>query len=238
MIMLEELNDEMNDIGDVLDEALTIGQKQLSEYESKKILSRFGIPVVREMLVGDLSEANAAAEKLGYPIVLKACAAEISHKTESGLIGVDLRSEADLSAAFTRIAEKMGTGEGHFLVQEMIKGSRELVMGMTRDPVFGSCVMFGIGGIFAEALGDVSFRAAPLTRQDALEMMQEIRGQRLLSDIRGMAAPDRNILADCLVALGDIGADYGQIKAIDINPMIIRDRIPVAVDALIVLTGT
>ena len=235
--MLEEINDEMNDIGDVLDEALTIGQKQLSEYESKKILSRFGIPVVREMLVGDLSEAKTAAESLGYPIVLKACSAEISHKTESGLIAVDLRSEADLSAAFTRIAEKMGTGEDHFLVQEMIKGSRELVMGMTRDPVFGPCVMFGIGGIFTEALGDVSFRAAPLTRQDALEMMQEIRGQRLLSDIRGMAAPDRNILADCLVALGDIGQDYGQIKAIDINPMIIRDRTPVAVDALIVLAG-
>jgi len=237
MTMLEELNDEMIDIGDALDEALTIGQKQLSEYESKKILSRFGIPVVREMLVGDLTEAKAAADALGYPVVLKACSAEISHKTESGLIAVDLRSEGDLSAAFTRIAEKMGIGEDHFLVQEMIKGSRELVMGMTRDPIFGPCVMFGIGGIFAEALGDVSFRAAPLTRQDALEMMQEIRAQRLLSDIRGMVATDRNLLADCLVALGNIGVDYGQIKAIDINPMIIRDRTPVAVDALIVLAG-
>lgn len=235
--MLEEINDEMNDIGDVLDEALTIGQKQLSEYESKKILSRFGIPVVREILVGDLSEAKSAAEALGYPVVLKACAAEISHKTESGLIATDLRNEADLSEAFTRIAEKMGTGQEQFLVQEMIKGSRELVMGMTRDPIFGPCVMFGIGGIFAEALGDVSFRAAPLTRQDALEMMQDIRAQHILSDIRGMAAADRDMLADCLVALGDIGHDYDQIREIDVNPMIIRDRTPVAVDALIVLKG-
>lgn len=233
--MLEEINDEMNDIRDLLDEALTIGQTQLSEYESKKILSRFGIPVVREILVEDVSEAKTAAAELGYPVVLKACAAEIAHKTESGLIAVDLRNEADLSAAFTRIAGKMETEEKHLLVQEMIEGSRELVMGMTRDPLFGPCVMFGLGGIFTEALADVSFRAAPLTRQDALEMMQEIRGQSILSDIRGMAAPDRDILAKCLVALGDIGQDYRQIREIDVNPMIIRGDQPVAVDALIVL---
>ncbi len=236
--MVEEINDEISDISDLLDEALSIGQKQLSEYESKKILSQFGIPVVREILASDVSEAKAAAAELGYPVVLKACAAEISHKTESGLIAVDIRNEADLSAALTRIAEKMDTETKYLLVQEMVSGSRELVMGMTRDPLFGPCVMFGLGGIFTEAMADVSFRAAPLTRQDALEMMQEIRGQRILSEIRGMPAPDRDVLAECLVALGDIGHDYEQIQEIDVNPMIIRGDQPISVDALIVLTGS
>ena len=237
MIMLEENNDEINDVSDVLDEAVTIGQKQLSEYESKKILSCFGIPVVQEILAGDLDEAKAAASQIGYPVVLKACSAEISHKTEAGLIAVDLRSEADLIDAFTRIVDKTGENSEYLLVQEMVRGSRELVIGMTRDPLFGPCVMFGLGGIFTEALGDVSFRAAPLTHPDALEMMQEIRGRSILSEIRGMPALDTELLGNCLVALGEIGLDYDQIREIDVNPMIIRGNRPVAVDALVVLNS-
>ena len=235
MIMLEEINDETIDVSDALDEALTIGQKQLSEYESKKILSCFGIPVVQEILAGDLDEAKAAASQIGYPVVLKACSAEISHKTEAGLIAVDLRSETDLIDAFTRIVEKTGKDSEYLLVQEMIRGSRELVMGMTRDPLFGPCVMFGLGGIFTEAIGDVSFRAAPLTHPDALEMMQEIRGRSILSEIRGMPALDTDLLADCLVALGGIGLDYDQIREIDLNPVMNYTEGCLALDARFIL---
>jgi len=235
--MLDENNEEIIDVGDILDDALTIGQKQLSEYESKKILSCFGIPVVQEILAADLEETKAAVSQIGYPVVLKACSAEISHKTEAGLIAVDLRSESDLTDAFTRIVENTGEDSEYLLVQEMIKGSRELVMGMTRDPQFGPCVMFGLGGIFTEAIGDVSFRAAPLTPQDAMEMMQEIRGRKILSEIRGMPALDTDLLANCLLTLGEIGLDYDQIRAIDINPMIICGDRPVAVDALVVLNS-
>ena len=105
-----------------------------------------------------------AAEGIGYPVVLKVCSPEVSHKTESGLVAVDLRNEADLEAAFKRISAASPVKDTDFLVQEMVKGGRELVMGMIRDPQFGPCVMFGLGGIFTEILGDVTFRAGAALR--------------------------------------------------------------------------
>ena len=124
-----------------------------------------------------------------------------------------------------------------FLVQEMIMGDRELVMGLVRDPQFGPCAMFGLGGIFTEALGDVSFRAAPLTEPDALEMMREIKGRKILSAYRGMPAMDLDDLGKSLIRLGQIGLDHEIIREIDINPLIVKDGKPVAVDALIVLAN-
>ena len=122
------------------------------------------------------------------------------------------------------------------LVKEMVSGRRELVMGMIRDPQFGPCVMFGIGGIFTEILEDVCFRVAPLTRDDAEALMDGIRGKKILEAVRGMSAVDRDVLADILVAVGQIGLDHAAVKEIDINPLKISKGRPVAVDALIVLT--
>ena len=121
------------------------------------------------------------------------------------------------------------------LVQEMIRCKRELAMGLTRDPQFGPCVMFGLGGIFTEILKDVSFRVAPLEKQDALAMMQEIRGRKILGAIRGMAAVDLDLLAEILVTIGRIGLENDRIKEIDVNPLMISNGKPVAVDALVVL---
>ena len=225
----------MKNISDILNTARANGHDRLSEYESKRILSCYGIPVVRETLATDLTEAKAAALQLGYPVVLKADSPAIAHKTETGLIALDLRNEADLLSAFNCILEKTRGQQVRFLVQEMIPGDRELVMGMTRDAQFGPCVMFGIGGIFTETLGDVSFRAAPLSHRDALEMMQEIKGQKILTGIRGMAAVDLDALGKCLVAIGQIGLEHEKIREIDVNPLIIRGSLSVAVDALIVL---
>ena len=129
----------------------------------------------------------------------------------------------------------MEGSEGAVLVQEMVKGVRELVVGLTRDPQFGPCVMFGLGGIFTEILGDVSFRVAPLTRNDALEMMQEIRAHKILDAVRGMEAVDRDRLADMLINVGRIGLDNENVKEIDINPVVISGKKPMAVDALVVL---
>jgi acetyl-CoA synthetase (ADP-forming) len=225
----------MKGIRRILRSARESGHDRLSEHESKQILGAYGIPVVRETLVKELTEAKTAASRIGYPVVLKACSPEVSHKTESGLIEMDLRNEAELSAAFRRMSAK---NQGHgidFLIQEMIKGDRELVIGMTRDRQFGPCVMFGLGGIFTEALGDVSFRAAPLSQRDALEMIQEIKGNRILSDFRGMPPVDMNTLCKCLIGLGDIALGHEDIRDIDVNPLIVRISQPIAVDALIVL---
>lgn len=220
---------------EIIDEAIKRGQTNLSEYESKRLLADYGIPVTREALVGNSESLMEAIKKIGFPVVLKGCSPDIAHKTEKGLIHVDIRNEDEALAAFKAIIAGMNGTENSVLVQEMIRGKRELVAGLTRDPQFGPCVMFGLGGIFAEILKDISFRVAPLGKYDAQEMMQEIKGHKILSAIRGMEAVDLEMLADILIAIGKIGMENEKIREIDINPLIISGRKPVAVDALIVL---
>lgn len=215
--------------------AMGQGSKTLSEFESTRLLAGFGIPTAKGILAQNLEEVKKAAESIGYPVVLKACSPEVSHKTESGLVAVDLRNEADLELAFQKISGSSPAKGGGFLVQEMIKGGRELVVGMIRDPQFGPCVMFGLGGIFTEILGDVTFRPAPLSEADAAEMIREIKGNKILDAVRGMPAVDADSLIQCLMAVGRIGMEREEIQAIDVNPLIIQGSKPVAVDALVVL---
>ena len=219
----------------IIDEAIKKGQTTLSEFESKQLLASYGIPVTREKLVENEENLIKTAGDIGYPVVIKACSPDIAHKTEKGLICVDIRDDDEAKVAFNEIIARMNGNEKTVLVQEMIKGKRELVAGLTRDAQFGPCVMFGLGGIFTEILKDISFRVAPLEKLDALEMMQEIKGHKILDSIRGMAPADLNILADILIALGKIGLENESIKEIDINPLIISGGKPVAVDALVVL---
>lgn len=219
----------------IIEAARRDGRKALSEYEAKRVLASYGIPVTREILAGDRSGAAKAAAELGYPLVMKGCSSEIAHKTERGLIRVDIRSEAEALKAFEEILAGMDSSKGAVLVQEMIKGRRELVMGLTRDDQFGPCVMFGLGGIFTEILRDVSFRRAPLEKSDALEMMGEIRGHGILDAVRGMEVADRDLLADMLIKVGRIGAEIDQVQEIDLNPVILSGSRPVVVDALMVL---
>ena len=147
-----------------------------------------------------------------------------------------MRTAEEAAVAFREIKAAMnGAGDGAVLVQQMIKGQRELVVGLTRDAQFGPCVMFGLGGIFTEVLKDTVFRVAPLERQDALDMMQDIKANKILEGIRGMTAVDKEMLADILMTVGKIGIENDRIKEIDINPLIISGGKPVAVDALVVL---
>ena len=220
----------------IINNALKEGRTTLTEYESKQVLASYDLPVTREKLVSSLEDLLKAAEQIGYPLVIKGSSAEIAHKTETGLIRVDVRNDEESTLAFREISAAMkGAGDGAVLVQQMVKGQRELVVGLTRDAQFGPCVMFGLGGIFTEILKDTVFRVAPLEKQDALEMMQEIRANKILEEIRGMAAVDKDILAEMLMAVGRIGIENDRIKEIDINPVIISGGKPVAVDALIVL---
>jgi acetate---CoA ligase (ADP-forming) subunit beta len=215
--------------------ALQQGRKALSEYESKQVLAAWGIPVTREILAADRGVLSQALNQIGFPLVMKGCSAEIAHKTEKNLVWVDIRNEAEAHVAFDDLMAGMNGSGGAVLVQEMIGGRRELVMGLTRDPQFGPCVMFGLGGIFTEILKDISFRKAPLEKYDALEMMQDIKGRRILETIRGMPAADTDALADMLMRIGLIGLDIPEVAEIDVNPVILSGSQPVAVDALIVL---
>jgi acetyl-CoA synthetase (ADP-forming) len=219
---------------ELIEKALKEGRATLSEYESKQVLASYGIPVTKELLVDKVQDLINAAKEIGYPLVLKGCSSGIAHKTEKGLIRVDIRNEAEAKAAFEEIAANIET-EDSILVQEMVKGQRELVIGLTRDPQFGPCVMFGLGGIFTEILKDISFRVAPLEKRDALEMMQDIKGHKILEAVRGMEAADLDVFSDILIKVGQIGLENDDVKEIDINPVIISGSQPVAVDALVVL---
>ncbi len=219
----------------VIDTALREGRKSLSEYESKQILAAYGIPVTREILVRKRVEVRKAAMAVGYPLVMKGCSAEIAHKTERGLIRVELRNDREALKAFDEIRSGMDGQGSDVLMQEMIQGRRELVMGMTRDDQFGPCVMFGLGGIFTEILRDVAFRRAPLQKGDALAMMNEIRGRGILDAVRGMEAADRGQLVNMLIQVGRIGLEIDTVREIDLNPVILRGSEPVVVDALVIL---
>ena len=221
----------------LIDDAVKSGKSALNEHEAKRFLAGFGVPVSRETLVPDEAGALKAAREIGYPVVLKAAGEKLQHKTEVGAIALNLKSEAEVRDEARRLLGIPGCEA--LLVQEMVKGDRELVCGLTRDVQFGPCVMFGLGGIFTELIDDVVFRVAPVTTSEALMMMDDIRMSKVLKPFRGQPAVDREALARIIVALGKIGCECSNVREIDMNPIKIRaDGSPVAVDALVALRKT
>jgi acetyl-CoA synthetase (ADP-forming) len=220
---------------DIIEKALKEKRSTLSEHEAKEFLKAYGIRVTKEKEVSSKEALLSALRELGFPLVLKASSAKIAHKTERGLVRLDVRTEGEAVSAFEDISNATREDGGAVLVQEMVRGPRELVVGLTRDVQFGPCVMFGLGGIFTEILHDVAFRVAPIEKRDALDMMQEIRGRKILEAVRGMPAADTDALAQMLITVGRIGLEQDRIKEIDLNPVILSGSTPIAVDALIVL---
>ncbi len=219
----------------IINNALKERRKTLSEYESKQVLAFYDIPVTREILLTDKAQVQKAAKEIGYPLVMKGCSAAVAHKTEKGLIHVDIRTVEEARSAFDEIMAGLKGFDGAVLMQEMVNGKRELVIGLSRDDQFGLCVMFGLGGIFTEILKDITFRKAPLDRHDALKMMREIKGHKILDAVRGMEAADTELLSHILINVGRIGLEIEQVQEIDLNPVILSGTKPVVVDALIVL---
>jgi acyl-CoA synthetase (NDP forming) len=219
----------------IIEQAVEKGQKTLSEYQSKRFLAAYEIPTVKEGLATSKEEAVALARDIGFPVVLKGCAPEITHKTELDLIQLNIRDEGEVASAYEGIKAKVDTALEGILIQKMIKAKRELAIGLIRDPQFGPCVMFGLGGIMTEILKDVSFRVAPLEPRDAREMVGEIKAHKILEPFRGEGPVDLDLLGKCLISVGKIGLDYEQVMEIDINPLMVAEGKPVAVDALVVL---
>ena len=194
-----------------------------------------GIPVSRNYLAKSKEEAIKYAQQLGFPVVLKGCSDTLTHKTELGMVKLKLKTKEDVANAYDEITGK-GIPLDGVLVQEWLDGdNREFVLGSIKDPQFGPCVMFGLGGVFTEALQDVSFRVAPITSIDAYEMMDELKTKKLLGAFRGSPAVDKEMLAQALVGLSELINTYEEIAEVDINPIIINGDKPVAVDALVIL---
>jgi acetate---CoA ligase (ADP-forming) subunit beta len=221
---------------DLIRTAVEKGARALSEYDAKRILGAYGIPVTRERLAKDRDSALAAAQAIGYPVVLKACAAELMHKSEVGGIELGITDDTQLKGAYDRIVASTAVSLDGVLVQELVRGQRELVVGLNRDAQFGPCVMVGLGGILTEVFKDIAFRVAPFDVREAAEMLTELGCKEMLDAFRGQAPADRKALCDTLVAVGRIGLEHKAIGEIDINPIIIDAQGHIkAVDALIVI---
>jgi acyl-CoA synthetase (NDP forming) len=203
-----------------------------------EVLEQAGIPVAPWRLVEDAAAVPAAARELGFPVVLKAVADELVHKTEAGAVAVGLADEGALAAALAAMSQRLagaGVQAPAFLIQRHVGGGREVILGVLRDPVVGPLVMVGLGGVAAEALRDTSFRPAPLSPDDAEAMLDELRGRSLLGPFRGRPAGDRAALVRTLVALGGLAAANPALVECDANPLLVLDdgHGVVAVDARI-----
>ncbi len=221
---------------DIINKAKSQGRTTLTEAEAKEVLKKYGVPVVEEKIVKSIEEAESMAEKTGYPLVLKGLGARLAHKTERGLVKLNLKNKEDVRSAALYIKDAAGSDLEGFLIQPMLEGKREFVAGLFHDDQFGPTVMFGLGGIFTEAIGDVVFSIAPLDENDARRMIQELDAQKLLGAFRGEKAADKDALIKTIVGLSKIGIEIPEIREIDINPLIVgADGKVTAVDALIVL---
>jgi acetyltransferase len=212
--------------------------RTLSESESKALLADYGVPMAGERLAATPDDAVAAADELGYPVVAKLNGDAIAHKTERGLVRLGLADAAAVRRAADELlaAATADDGDVVVLVAPMIRGNRELIAGVLRDPQFGPTVMLGLGGILAEAVADVVFRPAPVDTVTAHEMIDQLATQRLLGSFRGEAPVDRVALAEILVGLGRVAADRPDVESVDVNPLIVSpDGAPIAVDALVEL---
>jgi acetyltransferase len=216
----------------------------LTEVEAKLVLTAFGVPVPREILAAGPAEAAVAAEQIGFPVVLKVCSPDITHKTEIGGVRVGLRSSADVESA---AAEMMSSARARhpsarldgLLVAEMVTGGVETIVGAKTDRDFGPTVLFGLGGIFVEVLEDIAIRVAPLSRAEAETMVQEIKGARILQGARGRQGGDVPALVETLLKISGLAvAMDGELEELDVNPLVVlpEGRGVRALDALMIIT--
>jgi len=210
-------------------------RRTLSEHDSTALLRRFGVPFVARKQVATPDDAAAAAGDLGFPVVVKLAGEGIAHKTERGIVRLELPDKAAVTSAAADLlaAARPEDGAVSLLVAPMVRGSREIIAGVHFDDQFGPCVMVGLGGVLTEALGDVAFRLVPIDDVDAHEMIDDLAGARVLGPVRGEPAVDRDALAAVLLALSRCAETTPEVRAIDVNPLIIVDGRPVAVDALV-----
>lgn len=208
--------------------------RALSEFEAKVLLRGYGVPCVAESQAATPEEAVGAARAIGFPVAVKGCGRGLLHKTDLGLVALGLDSAEGVRQAAVRLLDRMD-GRGALLVQQMVSGGREFMIGMARDPQFGPVVSFGLGGVFAEIFADVALRVAPFDTREAETMLEEIRARRLLGGVRGLPAVDRAALVRALLGIGRLALERPDIREIDINPLVVTGADPIAVDALIVL---
>ena len=230
----------MNKTDKIITQALKEYRKALLEPEAKAICMEYGISVTKFNVAKSEKEAADFAEKIGFPVVLKIVSPEIIHKSDAGGVKVNLKTAEEVKAAYKTILENVKKYNAKanvvgVLVQEMAPQSTEVIIGAVKDPQFGQTVMFGVGGIFVEILKDVTFRVAPLTEQDAMDMITELKAYSLLTGYRNTPAADIKALVTLLLCVSKLVMDHPEIKELDLNPVMAYEKGAKTVDARIIL---
>jgi len=230
----------LNETSKIIAQARLEGRKALLETEAKTICMEYAIPVTKFKLAKIESEAVEFAEEFGFPVVLKIVSPDIIHKSDAGGVMVNLKSNVEVQDAYRKILEnakkyKATAKIAGVLVQEMAPQSTEVIIGAIKDPQFGQTLMFGLGGIFVELLKDVTFRVAPITREDAHEMVTEVKAYPLLKGYRNTPPADIDAIINILLSTSKLIMDYPEIKELDLNPIMAYADGAKTVDARIIL---
>jgi acetate---CoA ligase (ADP-forming) subunit beta len=230
----------LNQTAKIIHQAKKEKRKALLEPEAKTICAEYGIPVNKFQLAKTEKEASTYADEIGYPIVLKIVSPDIIHKSDAGGVKVNLKNSREVSSAYKQIIEnakkyKADTKIAGVLVQEMVPQSTEVIVGAIKDPQFGQTVMFGLGGIFVELLKDVNFRVAPITAEDAKEMITQLKAFPLLNGYRNTPPADLDALVSILCNVSRLVMEQPEIKELDLNPVMAYPKGAMTVDARIIL---
>jgi acetyltransferase len=208
----------------IIDEAVRSGQKEIPEYMARDIIESYGFRLPKSVLAPDAPAAVAASAKLGYPVVMKIASPDILHKSDIGGVKVGLKDAGQVESAFNEMIKKAKAAVPNanilgVLIQEMVTGGKEVILGMSKDQQFGPMLMFGLGGIYVEVLKDVAFRIAPIVPREAGEMVDSIKSIALLRGARGEKPSDIDSIKEGLLRLSQLVTDFPMIKELDINPL-------------------
>ena len=230
----------MNQTTKIINQAKKEGRKALLETEAKTICTEYGISVTKFNLAKNEKEAAKIADQTGYPVVLKIVSPDIIHKSDAGGVMVNLKNKEEVTAAFSKILENAKAYKADakivgVLVQEMAKPATEVIIGAIKDPQFGQTLMFGLGGIFVEILKDVTFRVAPITEQEAAEMVVGVKAFPLLNGYRNTPPADVKAIVGVLMSVSKLVMDHPEIKELDLNPVLAYEKGTKTVDARIIL---
>jgi acyl-CoA synthetase (NDP forming) len=213
--------------------------RQLGIKEAEEILKRYNLPFCIGALAKDASQAKEFAKNMGFPVAMKIDSMDVIHKTDSGAVKINVKTEQEAEAAYNEIINNVRSRfdnpriEGVY-IQPMVSGT-EIIIGMKRDSQFGPVLAFGLGGIFVEVLKDVSLRIAPIKRENAVAMIKEIRSYKMLEGVRGKPAANIEALIDILLKLSSLVMENQNISELDFNPVFVDDKRALLVDARIMV---
>ncbi len=230
----------MNKTDKIICQARKEGRKALLEPEAKAICIDYGIAVTKFDVAKSEKEAENMAQQIGFPIVLKIVSPDIIHKSDAGGVIVNLKTKDEVRTAYNKILDNVKKFKPDakivgVLVQEMAPSSTEIIVGSIKDPQFGPTIMFGLGGIFVELLKDVTFKVAPITAQEAAEMVVDVRAYPLLNGYRNTPAADVKAIVDLLLSVSKLVVEHPEIKELDLNPVMAYAQGTKTVDARIIL---